>query len=50
MNLIVSVSEFRENISKYLDKVTSGASVVIKDEKRNVEIAQARVFLIKNLK
>lgn len=40
MTLTVSVSELRNNISGYLDKVVKGNRVLIRDEKRNVTIAQ----------
>lgn len=40
MTLTVSVSELRNNISNYLDKVVKGNRVLIRDEKRNVTIAQ----------
>lgn len=36
----VSVSELRSNIALYLDRVTNGAKVVIRDEKKGVNIAQ----------
>ena len=40
MTLTVSVSELRNNISGYLDKVVKGSRVLIRDEKRNMPIAQ----------
>ena len=40
MTLTVSVSELRNNISGYLDKVMKGSRVLIRDEKRNIPIAQ----------
>ena len=40
MTLTVSVSELRNNISGYLDKVAKGNRVLIRDEKRNRTIAQ----------
>ncbi len=40
MTLTVSVSELRNNISDYLDKVVKGNRVLIRDEKRNKTIAQ----------
>lgn len=40
MTLTVSVSELRNNISGYLDKVVKGSRVLIRDEKRNIPIAQ----------
>jgi len=40
VTLTVSVSELRNNISGYLEKVLKGSRVLIRDEKRNVTIAQ----------
>lgn len=40
MTLNISISDLRNNISKYLGKVREGNRVLIKDEKRNVTIAQ----------
>lgn len=40
MTLTVSVSQLRNNISSYLEKVLSGNRVIIHDEKRGVTIAQ----------
>lgn len=40
MTLTVSVSELRNNISDYLDKVVKGNRVLIRDEKKNKTIAQ----------
>ena len=40
MILRVSVSDFRDNIADYLDRVAQGVTIVIKDEKRNRELAQ----------
>ena len=40
MTLTVSISELRNNISGYLDKVVKGSRVLIRDEKRNMTIAQ----------
>lgn len=36
----VSVSELRNNISHYLDRVARGNRLIIRDEKRNVAVAQ----------
>lgn len=47
MTLTVSVSELRNNISEYLERVTKGARIVIRDEKKNktiAEIAQTSSF------
>ena len=40
MNITVSISEFRDNISDYLNKVSRGVTIVIKDEKKGQEIAK----------
>lgn len=40
MTLTVSISEFRNNMSDYLDKVTSGTRVLIRDSKKDKTIAQ----------
>lgn len=40
MTLTVSVSELRGNISQYLDRVTNGARLLVRDEKRDLTIAQ----------
>lgn len=40
MILTVSVSELRSNISQYLERVAKGTQVFIRDEKRDVTIAQ----------
>lgn len=40
MTLTVSISEFRNNVSNYLDKVKFGTRVLIRDGKKNKTIAQ----------
>ena len=40
MTLTVSVSEFRNNISEYLDKVAAGTRVFIRDAKKDKTIAE----------
>lgn len=40
MFITVSVSDLRNNISSYLDKVIKGARVIIRDDKRGVNIAE----------
>ncbi len=40
MTLTVSVSEFRNHLSDYLDKVSEGTRLIIKDEKKDVAIAE----------
>lgn len=40
MTQIVSVADFRNDISKYLSLISKGDVVIIKDNKKNIEIAQ----------
>ena len=40
MTLTVSISEFRNNLSSYLDKVKEGNQVLIKDNKKKLAVAQ----------
>ena len=40
MTLTVSVSELRNNISQYLEKAMKGNRVLIRDEKKDITIAQ----------
>ncbi len=40
MTLTVSVSDLRNNISLYLDRVMKGTRVIVRDEKKDVAIAQ----------
>jgi len=40
MHITVSVSELRNNISSYLERVVKGTRVLIRDEKRDKTIAQ----------
>lgn len=40
MILTVSVSQLRSNISEYLDRVMKGSRVFVRDEKKNITIAQ----------
>lgn len=40
MTLAVSVSELRNNMSGYLERVMKGTRILIRDQKRNVTIAQ----------
>ena len=40
MTLTVSVSEFRNNISEYLDMAASGTRVLIRDGKKDKTIAE----------
>lgn len=40
MTLTVSVSDLRNNISSYLEKVMKGTRVLIRDEKKGITIAE----------
>lgn len=40
MTMTVSVSQLRSNISSYLEQVLKGVRVLIRDEKKNITIAQ----------
>ncbi|MBF8250114.1 MAG: hypothetical protein HW400_715 [Candidatus Levybacteria bacterium] len=40
MTLTVSVSQFRNNMADYLDKVIAGNRILIRDEKKDVAIAE----------
>ena len=40
MTITVSISEFRNNISDYIARAQAGHIIVLKDEKKNVEVAQ----------
>ncbi|OGG13487.1 hypothetical protein A2773_03185 [Candidatus Gottesmanbacteria bacterium RIFCSPHIGHO2_01_FULL_39_10] len=40
MTITVSISDFRQNISDYLEQVKTGDIIILKDEKRGKEIAQ----------
>ncbi len=40
MTITVSISKFRQNISDYLNQVQAGNTVILKDEKKNEEIAK----------
>ena len=40
MTLTVSVTELRNNISQYLERAMKGTRVLIRDEKRDITIAQ----------
>jgi len=40
MNITVSISEFRNNISDYLDQVKAGHTVILRDEKKDETVAQ----------
>jgi antitoxin (DNA-binding transcriptional repressor) of toxin-antitoxin stability system len=40
MAVSVSVSNLRKNISAYLEKVMNGTRVIVRDEKRDIAIAE----------
>lgn len=40
MTITVSISDFRENLSDYLEKVSRGNTIIIKDKKKGKSIAQ----------
>ena len=40
MTLTVSVSELRNNLAQYLERVTNGANLLVRDQKKDVTIAQ----------
>lgn len=40
MTITVSISEFRQNISDYLARVKAGDTLVLKDEKKDEEVAE----------
>jgi len=40
MTVTVSVSDLRSNISQYLERVMKGTRVLIRDEKKDISIAQ----------
>lgn len=40
MNIIVSVSQFRQNIAAYIEKAKKGDTVVLKDEKKGQQLVQ----------
>lgn len=43
MTITVSISNFRSNISDYLAQVKSGHTIILKDEKKNIEVAEVKV-------
>lgn len=40
MTITVSISKFRQNISDYLVQVQAGNTVILKDEKKGMEVAK----------
>lgn len=39
MTIVVSISQFRQNIADYISKAQSGHTIILKDEKKGQEIA-----------
>ncbi len=42
MTITVSISDFRQNISDYISQVQAGNTVVLKDEKKGIEVAEMK--------
>ncbi len=40
MNVVVSISQFRQNIASYIEKAKKGDTVILKDEKRGRQVIQ----------
>lgn len=40
MTVTVSISQLREDLSAYIARVQSGDSIVVKDEKKGIEVAE----------
>ena len=40
MTITVSISQFRQNIADYIEKVKAGNTVILQDEKKDQEVAQ----------
>lgn len=40
MTVTVSISQLREDLSAYISRVQSGESIVVKDEKKGIEVAE----------
>lgn len=40
MTLTVSISEFRNNMSSYLEKVADGDKLLVRDEKKNKLVSE----------
>lgn len=40
MTLTVSISELRQNLAQYLERVANGANLIVKDEKKDIAVAQ----------
>jgi len=40
MTLVVSISEFRQHIAEYIAKVQAGHKVILRDEKKDMEVVE----------
>ena len=40
MNVVVSISQFRQNIASYIDRAKKGDTVILKDEKKDQQLVQ----------
>jgi len=40
MTIVVSISQFRQNIADYLEKVKAGNTVILQDERKEQQIAK----------
>ena len=40
MTLTVSISEFRNNLAQYLERVAKGDNLLVRDEKKDISVAQ----------
>lgn len=40
MIIQVSISQFRQNIAEYIEKVKAGYTIILKDEKKDRQVAQ----------
>lgn len=40
MTLTVSISELRSNLAQYLENVADGANLLVRDEKKNITVAE----------
>jgi len=40
VNVVVSISQFRQNIASYIEKAKKGDTVILKDKKRGQQVIQ----------
>ena len=40
MTIVVSISQFRQNIADYIERVKTGDTVILQDEKKDQQVAQ----------